>query len=413
MPRFSLRTASAILLFAAVQPAATPADWTVSVQAVRISDDDGRRAPSLSPGQFADWLRFANEVFAPAHIRFEPSPRVEERQSTLLNSMTGVHDVLWADAKRQGNALAAEFPDKLLVLLRYGPGKDPTGAAFAGDDYDYIAMPSFMGQHCGHPHTDALAHEIGHFLGLSHTFAGDPFESVESAAAFQAASNRGRAAFDGDGLSDTAFDPGVRALECDRRPELVIAGERYVLPRANVMSYYDERRDLSPRQIGLARWVLKKRLSHAMAAPSNLAAQAPLEAQALHPSANGCRPAVQPMAPYGAGSWVGDDQLFCNGEDGASLSLAVPIERAGRYTVSLFLTQAPDFGRLTAAFDEDALRGAFDAYAPVVLPSGPVLLGTAGLSPGIHRLRLSIAGKDNRSTGFKFGVDAVELRPAP
>ena len=50
-----------------------------------------------------------------------------------------------------------------------------------------------------------------------------------------------------------------------------------------------------------------------------------------------------------------------------------------------------------------------DGYAPLVVPSGKVVLLTIPMSPGVHEIRFDIAGKNPLSTGYKFGFDAFEI----
>ena len=56
-------------------------------------------------------------------------------------------------------------------ITRFGPSRAPSREAFSGLILDYVVMGGFATMsHCGHPHLDAFAHELGHFFGLSHTF---------------------------------------------------------------------------------------------------------------------------------------------------------------------------------------------------------------------------------------------------
>src|SRR5204862_2859704 len=51
------------------QPAPAPL-LTARVLAVRIADDDGQRAARVTADDVTRWLAFANDVFAPAGVRF-------------------------------------------------------------------------------------------------------------------------------------------------------------------------------------------------------------------------------------------------------------------------------------------------------------------------------------------------------
>ena len=53
-----------------------------------------------------------------------------------------------------------------------------------------------------------------------------------------------------------------------------------------------------------------------------------------------------------------------------------------------------------------------DAYAPQVLPSGPIELATGvELKKGQHRIRFTVIATNPASLGHGFGIDCIELRP--
>ena len=200
---------------------------------------DGTGVPvhryEVTPLEFAEVLDKVNPFFAPAGIRFVFDPEVDWRPmlDTELNSD--------GPAMRQrGNAMAAGIPGKVLCLLRWGP--DPATPTGNGNAYpppgagatprnmfdvtqDYVALPNQYGPN--EPFLNLgngtfLAHELGHYMGLYHTFPGwsDLFGPVYAgqrpatvAAAQQTlvnyimANGATIAALDGDGLQDTPPDP--------------------------------------------------------------------------------------------------------------------------------------------------------------------------------------------------------------
>ncbi len=118
----------------------------------------------------------------------------------------------------------------------------------------------------------------------------------------------------------------------------------------------------------------------------------------------------QPMTGFGSG-WGGGAQLFWRGGAvGAVLDLLVDVPTAGRWSVELWLTSAPDYGRL--AFEVDGTKAllGFDGYTPSVSGPATVSLGTFTLQPGPRRVSLMITGKAPASSGWLAGVDRVRLR---
>lgn len=409
----SLAIAVCSALRAAEQEAAPV--LAVHIQAIRVSDDDGRRPARVTARQFEQWVDFANRCCAPAGIKFlfsQDEGDFGSLRSTLLNNMTGAQDRNWAEEKSFGDRVAARYPKKLTVFCRYGPGDNATGGGFGWSDYNFVVMGGFSDMnHCGHPHYDALAHEIGHYLALPHTFAADPFPDVPAAEAYLKARGNAPSCFDGDGLDDTLPDPSIRPTECDRVPTVTLNGVIFNLPRRNLMSYYDERDTLSPKQIERVRMVLRSRIDHGMGRPINQPV-APIEAETMTVlDKKDCGEGAQDMSPWDAEGWSRGKHLFCGFGQGGSITLLLPVEKTGGARLNLYATRAPDFGIIQVFLDGKQIGQALDAYSPMVVPTGCIALGVVKLEKGDHRLRFDVAGKNDSSTGFRFGVDCVELVP--
>ncbi|MFT3883026.1 MAG: hypothetical protein QM703_25665 [Gemmatales bacterium] len=57
-----------------------------------------------------------------------------------------------------------------------------------------------------------------------------------------------------------------------------------------------------------------------------------------------------------------------------------------------------------------SLGSVIDLYGGRVYPSGTFDLGTHHLKAGKHRLKFTVVGKNEHSTGHGFGIDAIQLR---
>ncbi|HIJ73693.1 MAG TPA: DUF2961 domain-containing protein, partial [Candidatus Hydrogenedentes bacterium] len=80
---------------------------------------------------------------------------------------------------------------------------------------------------------------------------------------------------------------------------------------------------------------------------------------------------AQRLDPY-EGEWSGNTQFWWyDNQPGNILDLLVPVDRDGKYQITLRLTNAPDFGVVQFYFDGEKLGEPIDLYHPRVTPAAP------------------------------------------
>ncbi len=251
----------------------------IRIHAIPLSDNDGGRAATLTAADLAVTVKQTNQYFLPAGIQFvfDPDTDWEPMKDSWLNSMDR-GDKAWPS---RPNAVAKARPGTMVVFFRWGTDPAPTGNGNAGPpvigrpipqgwknertDVEFVTMPSTQ------PLVDQgpafLAHEVGHFLGLHHTFPGTsdgwiidlkdketltPAQAEERLVRFIRRNNGSAVALDGDLVADTTIDPGTAFWtmhghpECGGPDSVRLRGTLDLIPydltlrppRDNIMSYY-------------------------------------------------------------------------------------------------------------------------------------------------------------------------------
>jgi len=401
---------------------------TLRIQAIRLTDDGGGRPADTTPAQFSEWVEFANASFALAGIAFayDPAADFAEVRNTFLNNLADPNDTFpdWRAQGALGNEIAAQYPGKVLVIMRHGPGPTSDYGGSGSPSHGFIILPGFaVSIHCGTTALLWFAHEMGHFLGLGHTMPNLPaFATVEEAAAYFVANGRTASVFDGDGFSDTLPDPYMRFLECATTTSVTLDGVVFELPRDNLMSYYREASVITPMQAAIARDMAALVVRGGGRYPTNVVAAnaAPgalrFEAEDVTYAYSDSEPGEQDMAGFAAypfsPRWSQDAQLYWGAGIGKWLTLYIDVPETKRYSVFVYATLSPYFDTVRVDIDGKATGVTLDAYAPQVLPSGPIEVASGiALTEGRHRVRFTVIGTNSASLGHGFGVDCLELRP--
>jgi hypothetical protein len=130
------------------------------------------------------------------------------------------------------------------------------------------------------------------------------------------------------------------------------------------------------------------------------------------------------------GVFWGKDLLFFEAQgEGARIDVPVDVPETGRYEIIAEIAKAPNYGNYTALLDGqpanlDTRQPAtseipfpgpevFHNYLPEVYVAQERPLGWHQLSTGKHTITFLCTGKDERSSGYNFGLNDVVLEEVP
>lgn len=230
----------------------------IAIQAIILSDDNGANASNITMAQIDTWVNTANDLYV-GHgfeLTFNHADVVNVK-STMLNWPPNTPDG-WAPDPENGiffspdklydifaNSVASKYPNRMVVLFR---GVDGGGWSWGPPDLRYVSMPSYTRTCINkptpgicNPNDTLLAHEVGHYLGLAHTFSETRCHLIKSTNTD--GDVKGQRAGTEDDVLDTAKDPGdkcatTNSLNCPGG-SVVVNGINFTPPWTNFMSYHD------------------------------------------------------------------------------------------------------------------------------------------------------------------------------
>jgi hypothetical protein len=120
---------------------------------------------------------------------------------------------------------------------------------------------------------------------------------------------------------------------------------------------------------------------------------------------------VQQMDAF-PGEYSGGAQLWWRPERaGETLTIELPVKDAGEYNLIGHFTKAADYAQIEVKIG-DAEPTKIDLYHDGVIPSGAISLGKVKLRAGKNLMTITTTGKNQKSSNYLIGLDAIELKPA-
>ncbi len=251
-----MKTMLLALLLAAVLLGMVGCPKQLPIKAVILSDDNGTNKAVITLGQIDTWVDAANEIYSGHNIEFTfDHSDIVNVKSTRLNSVPVVpkgwkpNPILGIFYNEQqlydkaANAIAAKYPDKIVILFRNNGGG---GWSWGPPDLRYISMPCYTHTAINKPVPNSpndtlLAHELGHYLGLAHTFNDVACNKVTLSNTDGDADGQDAGA--ADDIGDTNPDPGdvcapTTNLNC-ASGAVTVNGIVFNPPWTNIMTYHD------------------------------------------------------------------------------------------------------------------------------------------------------------------------------
>jgi len=120
---------------------------------------------------------------------------------------------------------------------------------------------------------------------------------------------------------------------------------------------------------------------------------------------------IQDMYGFGP-DWSGDAHLWwVQGKPGATLDLALPVEKTAKYRLQMQLTKAIDYGIVQLYLDSKKLGKPIDLFNNGVIATGAIDMGIHELDKGEHKLRVEIVGANEKAVkSYMFGLDYIKLQ---
>lgn len=105
-------------------------------------------------------------------------------------------------------------------------------------------------------------------------------------------------------------------------------------------------------------------------------------------------------------------QLLGAREVGASLAFTVPVEKAGRYELFGEFVIAPMYSTVQVSVDGKPVGAPYDAWYQDVDSGDRTSFGVVDLSAGDHEVKITVQGRNEKSTGYLVSVKRWLLRNA-
>jgi hypothetical protein len=392
--------------------------FSVHVEIVRVSNDDGSEMANVSPDDVIKQLDFANELLASSSIRFvfDPQTDVDIVQSTLIANMLTPENTDWQAGMEAADQVAVKHSGKVTILVRTKPIEEPSHAAgFLWWDYNFALVSLGQTEECGQPDYSTILHALGHYLGLGNTYT-EAYKDVDSAASAYEDSGYNLSSFDGDGLTDTPADLFIDQQEfiCNNAVSFNLGGSEIPVTRGNVMSGYYPRESFTPEQIARMRYLLALRQRLGMIMPTNRGIKNPIEMEsATIYMASWLTTEVKDLTPFSLRNFSDGKALCAYAGYGSRLYITFSVPTTAIYEMNLYAVQSPDGGILEANVDDVLVNDYINLYGPYIYASGKIGMGPYYLEEGEHQIYFEVIKTDPLSTGFNFCLDAMTIEMKP
>lgn len=222
------------------------------ILAIRLRDTDATNQSPITAAEIATWVDTANIAWTKRGYKFtfDASKDFHTASSTILN--TQEPSTAYDNVANLLGWLVDSQRRRIIVLFRARGG----GGWSWGPPTSYVSMPSFTNTSIGKPSAGSpnytlLSHEVGHYLGLAHTFPGFACEgntppcnacTVVTLANADADAG-GQVTGTDDDIGDTPADPradcaATTSLTCPGG-SVTVNAQTFNPPWNNVMTYHD------------------------------------------------------------------------------------------------------------------------------------------------------------------------------
>jgi len=112
----------------------------------------------------------------------------------------------------------------------------------------------------------------------------------------------------------------------------------------------------------------------------------------------------------GHGEFSNDNQMWLRGQKvGSWAELGLPEVPAGTYKLTIFPVTSWDYAVVQVSLNGNKVGGPYDSFTPDVRRGKPIVADAVALKGKGDVLRVEAIGKNDKSTGYFFGIDAIKL----